>query len=166
MFRSLFAIFFALVATCSSLSIAPKGEVAVGEVSLARSNNPFGTVSPVTRCGGVGTQRGLRISECDGFCNLQPGKVYNCENDFMPSSASPSLSLWVEICHRSVCSIIVRTELANSSVQPGFVYTAKYDIVPNDYFSGETIEFRAYIYQTQSMLMEICVSAEIGIGIA
>ncbi|XP_021943002.1 uncharacterized protein LOC110841627 [Folsomia candida] len=163
MFQSLFAI-LALVATCSALSIAPKGEVAaVGGVSLARSNNPFGVVSPTYRCGGVGTQRSLRISDCDGFCTLQPGKVYNCENDFMPSSAAPSLSLWVEICYRGVCSIVLRAELANSSVQPGFVYTAKYDIVPNDIFSGETIEFRAYIYHTDSMLMEICVSADVNI---
>lgn len=47
--------------------------------------NPFGTVAPTYRCGGVGTQRALRISDCDGHCSLQPGSLYRAENDFVPS---------------------------------------------------------------------------------
>ncbi|OXA64271.1 uncharacterized protein LOC110841630 isoform X1 [Folsomia candida] len=155
MFRSLFAI-FALVATCSPLSIVRKDVV-------AKSNNPFGTVDPVTSCGGIGNQIALRVSECEGSCTFEPGKIYNCEADFMPGSGSSSLSLWVEICRRNDCSIIVRTELPNSSVLPGLVYTVKYDIVPNDMFSGEIIEFRTYIYHTESYLMETCVSADVNI---
>lgn len=45
-------------------------------------------VVDTTRCGGVGTQRQLRISGCEGRCSLTPGRVYECENDFMPSKSS------------------------------------------------------------------------------
>ncbi|XP_035707823.1 uncharacterized protein LOC110841630 isoform X3 [Folsomia candida] len=150
MFRSLFAI-LALVATCYSISIVRKDDIAMsGGIPLAKSNNNFfGIVDP--------------ISECEGSCSLEPGKVYNCENDFVAGSNSSSLSIWVEICRRNDCSIIVQTELPNSSVLPGLVYTVKYDIVPNDMFSGEIIEFRTYIYHTESYLMETCVSADVNI---
>jgi hypothetical protein len=39
----------------------------------------------VTRCEGLGTPIQTRITGCDGFCKFQPGKVYDCEQDFMPS---------------------------------------------------------------------------------
>lgn len=45
----------------------------------------LGAVDPLRRCGGLATQRQLRISGCDGYCRFTPGQIYNCENDFMPS---------------------------------------------------------------------------------
>ncbi|OXA47855.1 uncharacterized protein LOC110855244 [Folsomia candida] len=152
----------AILGTCSALSLTHSRNPS----SISRKGGPvapFGTVDPVARCGGVGTQLGLRISDCNGVCTLTPGTVYNCENDFIPSSASPSLSLWVEVCLRGFCTIIIQTELPGSSVQPGLMYTVKYSIVPNDILSGETIEFRGYIYHTDNMLLEICVSADMHI---
>ncbi|XP_021968425.1 uncharacterized protein LOC110863425 [Folsomia candida] len=126
--------------------------------------SPLGVVTPTTRCGGVGTQRQLRISDCEGFCELQPGKVYNCENDFIPSSPSESLSLMVEVCtNAGFCIVILQVELPNSSVQPGFLYTAKYSIVPNDILTGQTVTFKASLYQTRGSLVEICVSSLIKI---
>jgi hypothetical protein len=124
----------------------------------------LGVVNPAHRCGGVGTPLQLRISNCEGRCQLVPGQIYNCEKDFMPSSAAPSLTLKIEICMSAgFCMVILETELPNSSVQPGFIYTAKYSIVPNDILSGQTVEFRAYISHTNNLLLEICVSADIDI---
>ncbi|XP_021962078.1 uncharacterized protein LOC110857773 isoform X3 [Folsomia candida] len=131
--------------------------VAIGAVNA-------GVVDPAYRCGGLATQLQLRISDCDGYCRLMPGTLYNCENDFMPSSASPSLTLRVEICmNAGFCTVIINTELPNSSVQPGFVYTAKYSVVPNDILSGQTVEFRASILHTDSLRIEVCVAADIDI---
>ncbi|OXA44458.1 uncharacterized protein LOC110857596 [Folsomia candida] len=116
------------------------------------------------RCGGLATQLQLRISDCDGYCRLQPGQIYNCENDFMPSSPSASLSLRIEICmNAGFCIVIIDTVLPNSSVQPGFVYTAKYSIVPNDILAGETVEFRAYIMHSDDLHVEVCVAADVDI---
>ncbi|OXA44683.1 uncharacterized protein LOC110857773 isoform X4 [Folsomia candida] len=131
--------------------------VAIGAVNA-------GVVDPAYRCGGLATQLQLRISDCDGYCRLMPGTLYNCENDFMPSSAAASLSLRVEICmNAGFCTVIINTELPNSSVQPGFVYTAKYSIVPNDVLSGSTVEFRASILHTDNLRVEVCVSADVDI---
>jgi len=120
-----------------------------------------GVVDPAYRCGGVGTPIQLRISDCEGRCRFQPGKPYDCEEDFMPSGASASLTLKVEIClNGSFCMVIIDTVLPNSSVQPGFVYTAKYTIVPNDQLSGQSVEFKGSIFRTEAQLLEICVSAD------
>jgi hypothetical protein len=51
-------------------------------------------------------------------------------NLLFPGSAAPSLTLKIEIClNAGFCMIILETVLPNSSVQPGFIYTAKYSIV-------------------------------------
>ncbi|OXA44606.1 uncharacterized protein LOC110857907 [Folsomia candida] len=123
-----------------------------------------GVVDPVTRCGGVGTQLQLRISDCSGRCSLRPGTVYDCENDFMPSSSSPSLDLRVEICmNAGFCTVIINTVLPNSSVQPGFIYTAKYTVVPNDVLAGQVVEFRASILHSDNLRVEVCVAADVDI---
>jgi len=156
-----------IVALCVALAT---GNVITGsalgiERRATVQSGTLGIVYPVYRCGGVGTPLQLRISECDGRCDFTPGKVYNCEYDFMPSGASPSLTLKVEICMGAgFCMPIIDTELPNSSVQPGFVYTSKYSIVPNDQLSGQTVEFRAYIFRTAGSVLEICVSADIDVG--
>lgn len=64
--------------------------VANGHVEIERKtgstrSSALGVVDPVRRCGGLATQIQLRISDCEGICQLVPGKIYNCENDFMPS---------------------------------------------------------------------------------
>jgi len=125
----------------------------------------MGIVDPTRRCGGVGTPRQTRISGCEGYCTFIPGHVYNCEKDFIPSSYAESLSLMVEICtDTGLCVIVLQTELANSSISPGFIYTAKYSIVPNDILAGQTVEFRATLYQTRGSLVEICVAAFVDIA--
>ncbi len=60
----------------ASVSISRKKNAEVGQ--------PRGVVSPIGRCGGVATPLQLRISECEGVCRLQPGRVYDCEKDFIP----------------------------------------------------------------------------------
>lgn len=76
-----------LVALCVSGSLAsaiiPAPSISLKGLS-ERGVAPLGVVSPVSRCGGVGTPLQLRISECEGKCELKPGTVYNCEKDFMP----------------------------------------------------------------------------------
>jgi len=116
-----------------------------------------GVVDPIRRCGGYGTFRQLRISNCTGNCTFIAGRPSDCELDFMPSSSAPSLSLRIDVCHLGFCYNILEAILPNSSVQPGFVYTTKYTIVPNDVFDGQTITVQGYIYQTQNLRLEICV---------
>ncbi|OXA44489.1 uncharacterized protein LOC110857700 [Folsomia candida] len=157
---------FALVALFATGSIASaiSSAVVVKKGVAPFDGTTLGVVQPVGRCGGVGTPLQLRISGCEGYCELQPGSIYNCEEDFMPSMAAPSLILKIEICMSAgFCMIILETELANSSVQPGFIYTAKYSIVPNDILSGQTVEFKAYISASDTMRLEICVSAFVDI---
>jgi len=122
-----------------------------------------GVVDPVRHCGGIGTFRQLRISDCMGNCTFIAGRPYDCELDFMPSSSAPSLSLRIDLCHLGFCYTILEAVLPNSSVQPGFVYTAKYTIVPNDVFDGETVTLQGYIYQTQNSRVEVCVEFNAGI---
>lgn len=78
--------------------------------------------------------------------------------------AAPSLMLKIEICMSAgFCMVIIDTELPNSSVQPGFVYTAKYSIVPNDILSGQRVEFRAYIMHSDDLHIDVCVAADVDI---
>jgi len=109
------------------------------------------------RCGGVGTPVQLRVSDCDVRCSFTPGQVYNFEEDFYPSSAISSLSLWVDMCLRGFCTTLFEAEIPNSSVQPGFLYTAKISVVPNDMMSGSTVEIRANLVHTHSFLVETCL---------
>ncbi|OXA39334.1 uncharacterized protein LOC110861279 [Folsomia candida] len=120
----------------------------------------------VTRCEGFGTPIQTRISDCEGYCRFQPGQVYNAEQDFMPSGATPSLTLMVEICLQSgggVCMQIIDAPLPNSSVQPGFLYTAKYSVVPNDVLSNRTVEMRAYISHTGTTRVDVCVYCDVDV---
>ncbi|OXA48885.1 uncharacterized protein LOC110855043 [Folsomia candida] len=124
----------------------------------------LGAVDPLRRCGGLATQRQLRISGCDGYCRFTPGQIYNCENDFMPSQAIPQLNLRVEIClSGDICMTIINYEMPNSSVQPGFLYTAKYSFVPNDILSGRTVEFRASLLHSNDLHVEVCVAADVDV---
>jgi len=131
-------------------------------VGVQGSSN-LGVVSPVTRCGGLGTPIQLRISGCEGSCSFTPGTPYNAEFDFMPSSSARSLTLRVDVCISGFCYVILEAELVNSSVQPGFIYTAKYSIVPNDILSGQTISLQAYIYHTDIDRVEACLEIEAAI---
>jgi len=109
------------------------------------------------RCGGVGTPVQLRVSDCNVRCSFTPGQVYNFEEDFYPSSAISSLNLWVDMCLRGFCTTLFEAEIPNSSVQPGFLYTAKISVVPNDMMSGNTVEIRANLVHTNSYLVETCL---------
>jgi hypothetical protein len=46
------------------------------------------------------------------------------------------------------CMVILETELANSSVQPGFIYTAKYNIVKTQREGSiiYLVEFVVYLF--------------------
>ncbi|XP_021961825.1 uncharacterized protein LOC110857546 [Folsomia candida] len=121
-------------------------------------------VVTVSRCDGLGTPIQTRISDCDGYCRFQPGKIYNAEQDFMPSAATPSLTLKVEVCmNGGFCMQILQADLPNSSVQPGFVYTAKYSVVPNDILSGSTVEMRAYILHTPTARVDVCIFCNVDV---
>ncbi|OXA58945.1 uncharacterized protein LOC110844726 [Folsomia candida] len=157
-------VFLCMVVACSASSVAISRKTNNPMTAWLGVSQTRGVVAPITRCGGVATPLQLRISGCEGYCRFQPGTVYDCEKDFMPSSPATSLSLRVEVCARPLCFTILTAEIPNSSVQPGFVYTAKYSIVPNDVFSGQTIQFYAYIYHTDSSLLEVCVSADVDIN--
>ncbi|OXA44211.1 uncharacterized protein LOC110857685 [Folsomia candida] len=124
----------------------------------------YAGVVTVNRCDGMGTPIQTRISDCEGRCTFQPGKIYNAEQDFMPSAATPSLTLKVEVCFNGgFCMQILEAELPNSSVQPGFVYTAKYSVVPNDILSGQTVELRAYILHTPTARVDVCIFCDVDI---
>ncbi|OXA64294.1 uncharacterized protein LOC110863291 [Folsomia candida] len=138
---------------------------AASAISLSRKVDTLSEATGVVnfrRCGGLGTPLQLRISDCVGNCSFEPGKIYNCEADFMPSSAAPSLTLRVEICMTSgLCMQIINAELPGSSVQPGMIYTARYSLVPNDILSGQTVEFRGQIVHTNNQIVEICLAADV-----
>lgn len=73
--------FLALVVSSATAHAINSGSIVKG------TSGALGIVSPVKRCGGVGTPLNLRISDCEGYCRLRPGVVYNCEKDFMPSKS-------------------------------------------------------------------------------
>jgi len=157
--------FLAVVVASASASAIYTGPTIVRKGLAPKDGSALGVVDPAYRCGGVGTPLQLRISECEGRCSFNPGQVYNCEKDFMPAAAAPGLTLKVELCMSSgFCMQIFEVDLPNSSIQPGFIYTAKYSIVPNDILSGQAVEFKAYISHTNNGLLEICVSADITIN--
>jgi len=135
------------------------------DFEVVRKTKPLsvlGIIDPVDRCGGVGTPLQLRISDCNGTCHMNPGKVYDCEQDFMPSGFAPSITLRVELCFDGgFCLQIINAELANSSVQPGFVYTAKFSLVPNDILSNQSVMFMASLLNTENLRLETCLSANI-----
>jgi hypothetical protein len=58
------------------------------------------------------------------------------------------------------CFLIVEAEIPNSSVQPGFVYTAKIDLVPNDIMAGRPVILRGYLIRFPVWIHEICLSFE------
>ncbi|OXA57962.1 uncharacterized protein LOC110847544 [Folsomia candida] len=124
------------------------------------SQESKGVVTNITRCGGYGTPIQLRITECEGRCSFTPGRVYNIEYDMIPSSASTSLSLACDLVFNGTPLRLFEAEIANSSVQPGLMYTVKFSIVPNDILSGQTVKLRAIIYHTDNRLLEICVETE------
>ncbi|XP_021958814.1 uncharacterized protein LOC110854658 [Folsomia candida] len=140
--------------------------VILGRAELGNSANTvelMGVVANVSTCGGAGNSIQLRISGCEGYCQLLPGQEYECEEDFMPSEAADSLSLRLEICHRGACFIYLSAEIPNSSVVPGLVYTAKYSITPTEMFTGQTVRFYAFIFHTDNSIMETCISAFVDI---
>lgn len=62
--------------------------VILGRAELGNSANTvelMGVVANVSTCGGAGNSIQLRISGCEGYCQLLPGQEYECEEDFMPS---------------------------------------------------------------------------------
>jgi len=122
-----------------------------------------GVVTNITRCGGYGTPIQLRISECDGRCSFRPGRLYDTEYDLIPSSASQSLSLAVDLVFNGTPLRLFEAEIAGSSVQPGLMYTVKFSFVPNDILSGQTVLLRSIIYHTDNRLLEICVQTEVEI---
>ncbi|OXA45275.1 uncharacterized protein LOC110857430 [Folsomia candida] len=119
----------------------------------------------VSRCDGLGTPVQTRISDCDGYCRFQPGKTYDCEQDFMPSSSILRLNLKVEVCYDvGLCMQIINADLPGTPVGPGFIYTAKFTFVPNDILAGETLEMRAIISRTEGgVYPEICVLCKVDV---
>ncbi|OXA60370.1 uncharacterized protein LOC110842663 [Folsomia candida] len=119
------------------------------------------------RCGGVGTFRGLRISDCSGaVCEMIPGRPYNCEGDLLPSSPAASLSLKVTTVYLTTVITIIDTVLENSSVQPGYLYTVKFTIVPNDVLVGNHLLTQASLYHTTvnpNPLIEFCAAFHVRI---
>jgi len=111
------------------------------------------------RCGGVGTPVALRIEGCEGpVCWMTPGTPYYNECDFYPSGAAPSLSLKVTAQYLGTTILIIETVIPNSGVQPGFIYTVKFTIVPNDILSGEYLPIEASIYHTTpNPITDICL---------
>ncbi|XP_021953054.1 uncharacterized protein LOC110849891 [Folsomia candida] len=148
---------FSASATASSI-----GSFSIVEASVVQktAGSARGVVGNITRCGGYGTPIQLRISECEGRCAFQPGRVYNIEYDFIPSSAATSLSLAVDVVYLGTPHRLFDTVLPGSSVQPGLMYTVRYSIVPNDTFSGNAVLLRAIIYHTEGRLLEICMQTE------
>ncbi|OXA57958.1 uncharacterized protein LOC110846792 [Folsomia candida] len=137
--------------------------ILIGVISLFT----FTSAGPVnvSRCEGFGTPIETRISDCDGYCTFIPGRVYNAEQDFMPSAATPSLTLKVEICMSAgFCMQIFEVELPGSSVQPGFVYTSKYSVVPNDILAGQTVQMRAQISHTDTRRVDVCIYCDVDIA--
>ncbi|OXA59203.1 uncharacterized protein LOC110844674 [Folsomia candida] len=95
---------------------------------------------------------------CEG-CGVDdaPGSPVNCEAEFFPTFPSRSLTLNLEACiNAELCMQILRTELPNSSVLPGFTYSFKYTIIPNfpDGFTG----YRFCILDTDSGVSHMCES--------
>ncbi|OXA36507.1 uncharacterized protein LOC110862982 isoform X1 [Folsomia candida] len=117
----------------------------------------------VTRCGGMGTHRETRVSDCEGYCQVQPGQVYRVEQDFIPyGSGSGSLRLKVNIClHDGTCVEIINADLI--TVAPGPHYTVRYSLIPNDVVSGQTVQLRAEIANPNNGVVEICVSCDIDV---
>ncbi|OXA59771.1 hypothetical protein Fcan01_04962 [Folsomia candida] len=113
----------------------------------------------LTVCGNVDYDRcGMRIGGCEGrVCWMTPGTPYLCEGDLYPSSAAASLSLRVTAVYLTTTITIIDTVLENSSIQPGFLYTVKFTIVPNDILAGEYLPVQAEIYHTVGTITEICV---------
>lgn len=68
---------------------------------------------------------------------MRPGTPFAFEADFVTSSASPSLCLDVTAVYLGFPISIISTELENSSVQPGQLYTVRFTITPNDQLSGK-----------------------------
>jgi len=120
-----------------------------------------GVVTNTTRCGGYGTPIQLRVSDCEGRCSLIPGKVYDIEWDFFPSSAASSLSIACDLVFAGTPLRLFESVLPNSSVQPGLMYTIRFSVVPNDVLSGDTIKLRAIIYHTDNRLLELCIDTEV-----
>lgn len=52
---------------------------------------------------------------------------------------------------------ILDVDLPNSSVQPGFVHTARFSIVPNDILSGQQVVMRAWVGNGGTGRPEFCV---------
>ncbi|XP_035713894.1 uncharacterized protein LOC118438175 [Folsomia candida] len=80
-------------------------------------------------------------------------------------SATQSLTLKVEICMSpGFCMQIFEVELPGSVVQPGFVYTAKYSVVPNDILAGKTVQMRAQISHTDTRRVDVCIYCDVDIA--
>lgn len=59
-------------------SLVQKGADATFDATI------LGIVDPAHRCeNGVGLPQQLRISDCEGRCQFNPGQIYNCELDFL-----------------------------------------------------------------------------------
>ncbi|OXA44331.1 uncharacterized protein LOC110857767 [Folsomia candida] len=142
-------------------SLVQKGADATFDATI------LGIVDPAHRCeNGVGLPQQLRISDCEGRCQFNPGQIYNCELDFLSGgSETHSLTLQIEICMiESVsCTVILNVELPNSPVQPGFMYTVKYSITPDEVLSGQAVEFYTRLFNTKFDILQVCVTAEIDI---
>jgi len=123
----------------------------------------FGRVDNVTRCGGFGTPMELRVSDCEGYCKLTPGRLYQLEVDFYPSSPAVGLSLAIDLVANGTPYRLFEVEIPGSSVQPGFLYTLKYSIVPNDIMAGQTVKLRGIIFNTVDRVLEVCYEVDVDI---
>ncbi|OXA37550.1 hypothetical protein Fcan01_27634 [Folsomia candida] len=74
-------------------------------------------------------------------------------------SAAPSLSLAVDLVYLGTQHRLFDFVLPDS-VQPGFVYTVRYSIVPNDVLAGNAVLLRAIIYHTDNRILEVCSQTE------
>lgn len=120
-------------------------------------------VDNVTRCGGFGTPMELRVSDCNGYCELTPGRLYQLEVDFYPSAAAAQLSLAIDLVFNGTPLRLFEVAVPGSSVQPGFLYTLKYSIVPNDQLAGQTVKLRGIIFHTDNRILEVCYEVDVDI---
>ncbi|XP_021959764.1 uncharacterized protein LOC110855660 isoform X1 [Folsomia candida] len=118
----------------------------------------------VTRCGGVGAHRETRVSDCEGYCQVQPGQVYQVEHDFVTNNpGSGSLTLFVDILLNSTGTWVQIISADLITVAPGPAYTVKYSLIPNDVVSGQTVQIRAEIVNLNTGGVQICVSCDIDV---
>jgi hypothetical protein len=84
------------------------------------------------------------------------------EADMIPATAAPQLKLTVTAIIGGFRLQILSTDLANSSVQPGLLYTVTFSIVPNDGLSGQQVGIEAKV--THGSIEEICAVVQVRIN--